>query len=56
MKKTWKARKLTLSRETLVNLDHLDVTQLDRVLGLGPPSAPVGCTASTCNRPCTCPV
>jgi hypothetical protein len=56
MKKPWKVRKLTLSRETLVHLDHLDGTQLDRVFGLGGTLLQQGCTASTCNRPCTCPV
>jgi hypothetical protein len=53
MKKPRKNRKLTLNRETLVHLDHPERTQLNRVLG---GSAPQQCTASTCNRPCTCPV
>ncbi len=53
MKKTRKAKKLTLSRETLIQLDQLDRAKLDEVMG---GSAPQRCTASTCNRPCTCPV
>jgi len=53
MKKPRKTKRLTLSRETLVNLDRLDGTQLGKVAG---GSLPQHCTASTCNRPCTCPV
>jgi len=55
VRKPRKIKKLSLSRETLVHLDHLDRTQLDRVYGVGT-LLQQGCTASTCNRPCTCPV
>jgi hypothetical protein len=55
VRKPRKIKKLSLSRETLVHLDRLDGTQLDRVFGVGT-LLQQGCTASTCNRPCTCPV
>jgi hypothetical protein len=52
MKKPRASKRLTLSRETLANLDRLDGAQLDQVAG---GSWPVQCTLSSCVRPCPCP-
>jgi len=53
MRKLRKIKGLTLSRETLVHLDHLDAANLDKVGGA---SAPDRCTFSSCLHPhCTCP-
>jgi hypothetical protein len=50
MKKPRETKRLSLSRETLANLDRLDGAQLDKVAG---GSATGG---SSCNFPrCTCP-
>jgi len=50
MKKPREIKRLSLSRETLANLDRLDGAQLDKVAG---GSATGG---SSCNIPrCTCP-
>ncbi len=53
MKKPSSIKRLTLNRETLANLDHLDGAQLERAAG---GSAPNVCTGgSSCFPHCTCP-
>jgi hypothetical protein len=52
MKKPREIKRLTLSRETLANLDRLDGAQLDKVAG----GASNPCTGgSSCFPHCTCP-
>jgi hypothetical protein len=53
MKKPRTIKRLTLSRETLTNLDHLDGALLGQAAGGNAPNVCTG--GSSCFPHCTCP-